>query len=171
MNNRKKKKHLVMVRVSVVVPIYNVSQYIERCVRSLFEQTLQDIEYIFVNDCTPDASIAILEKLMEEYPARKKQSQVIHHEKNQGLACSRIDGVKVATGKYIIHCDSDDWVDTRNFTIRQKKLVLTLLFAIFKVNTIQEGNLKKLSPTSMEHRNRRWKICTGYRSIAWYGGL
>lgn len=101
-----------MVKVSVVVPIYNVSQYIERCVRSLFEQTLQDMEYIFVNDCTPDDSIVILEKLLEQYPERKKQSQIILHEKNQGLACSRIDGVKVATGKYIIHCDSDDWVDT-----------------------------------------------------------
>ena len=98
--------------VSVVVPIYNVSQYIERCVRSLFEQTLQDIEYIFVNDCTPDDSITILEKMMEEYPERKKQSRIIHHEKNQGLACSRINGIKVATGKFIIHCDSDDWVDT-----------------------------------------------------------
>ena len=98
--------------VSVVVPIYNVSQYIERCVRSLFEQTLETIEFIFVNDCTLDDSIVILERLMEEYPERKKQSRIIHHEKNQGLACSRIDGIKVATGKYIIHCDSDDWVDT-----------------------------------------------------------
>lgn len=101
-----------MVKVSVVVPIYNVSQYIERCVRSLFEQTLETIEFIFVNDCTLDDSIVILERLMEEYPERKKQSRIIHHEKNQGLACSRIDGIKVATGEYIIHCDSDDWVDT-----------------------------------------------------------
>lgn len=98
-------------KVSVVIPIYNVSQFIERCVRTLFEQTLDNIEYIFVNDCTPDNSMEILSRLIEEYPVRKSQVRIINHEKNQGLACSRIDGIKIATGKYIAHCDSDDWVD------------------------------------------------------------
>lgn len=101
-----------MIKVSVVVPIYNVSQYIERCVRTLFEQTLQEIEYIFVNDCTPDNSMDILNRLVEEYPLRKSSVRIINHVQNQGLACSRIDGIKMASGKYLAHCDSDDWVDT-----------------------------------------------------------
>lgn len=101
-----------MVKVSIIVPIYNVSTFIERCVRGLFEQTLQDIEYIFVNDCTPDDSMKILARILNDYPNRKDQLSIINHEKNQGLACSRIDGTKMAKGKYIIHCDSDDWVDT-----------------------------------------------------------
>lgn len=100
-----------MIKVSVVVPIYNVSKYINRCVRSLFEQTLSEMEYIFVDDCTPDDSMDVLTKIIEEYPHRKNQIRIIKHETNQGLACSRIDGIKIAKGMYITHCDSDDWVD------------------------------------------------------------
>lgn len=101
-----------MIKVTVVVPIYNVAKYIERCVRSLFEQTLQDIEYIFVNDYTPDNSMDILARMIEEYPTRKSNVLIVNHKTNLGLACSRIDGIKMASGKYIAHCDSDDWVDT-----------------------------------------------------------
>lgn len=100
-----------MIKISIIIPIYNVENYIGRCVRSLFEQTLSEIEYIFVDDCTPDNSMDILVRLIEEYPQRKGQIKIIHHETNQGLACSRIDGIRMATGKYIAHCDSDDWVD------------------------------------------------------------
>ena len=55
-------------KVSVVIPIYNVAQYIEQCARSLMEQTLQDVEYIFVDDCTPDNSIEILQRVLNDYP-------------------------------------------------------------------------------------------------------
>lgn len=60
-----------MPNVSVIIPVYNVEQYIERCARSLFGQTLDDIEYIFVNDCTPDKSMEVLARVLEDYPARK----------------------------------------------------------------------------------------------------
>ena len=56
-----------MPKVSVIIPVYGVEKYIERCARSLFEQTLDDIEYIFVDDCSPDKSIAILENIIKEY--------------------------------------------------------------------------------------------------------
>lgn len=98
-------------KVSVIIPIYNVSQYIERCARTLFEQSLQEIEFIFVNDCTPDDSVEVLSRILDEYPNQKEKVIIINHEKNQGLACSRIDGIKTARGKYLAHCDSDDWVD------------------------------------------------------------
>ena len=68
-----------MPKVSVCVPIYNVEKYIEKCVRSLFEQTLDDIEYIFVNDCTPDKSMDILRRVLVEYPQRQEQVKVIDH--------------------------------------------------------------------------------------------
>lgn len=98
-------------KISVIIPIYNVEQYIERCVRTLFEQTLQDIEYIFVNDCTPDGSMEVLHDVLDEYPDRKPAVRIINHERNLGVSCSRIDGMKAANGKYIIHCDTDDWLD------------------------------------------------------------
>lgn len=107
--------------VSVIVPIYNVEKYIGRCVRSLFEQTLDDIEYIFVNDCTPDRSMDILRSLILEYPARANQIKIVEHNKNQGLAAARNSGLKVAVGEYIIHCDSDDWVENEMYEVMYNK--------------------------------------------------
>lgn len=101
-----------MPKVSVVIPVYGVEKYIERCARSLFEQTLDDIEYIFVNDCTKDRSIDILNAVINEYPARKKQVRIVHHEENKGSALARLSGWQTANGNYIISCDSDDWVDS-----------------------------------------------------------
>lgn len=100
-----------MPKVSVIIPVYNVEQYIERCARSLFEQTLDDIEYIFVNDCTPDKSMEVLARVLEDYPSRKEQVRIINMPVNSGQARVRRIGVDAATGDYIIHCDSDDWVE------------------------------------------------------------
>ena len=66
-----------MYKVSVIVLIYKVEKYIERCARSLFCQTMQDIEYIFVNDCTPDHSIQVLQSVIDEYPQRVPVQPVI----------------------------------------------------------------------------------------------
>lgn len=98
-------------KVSVIVPIYNVAAFIERCAITLFEQTLDDIEYIFINDCTPDNSIEILTSVLKRYPHRKEQVKIINQPCNLGAAKAREKGIKVASGEYIIHCDSDDWVD------------------------------------------------------------
>ena len=104
-----------MPKVSVIIPVYGVKKYIERCARSLFEQTLDDIEYIFVDDSTPDNSISILRKVLSEYPNREKQVKILRHEKNKGLAQARQTGLKIASGEYIAHCDSDDWVDVHMY--------------------------------------------------------
>lgn len=100
-----------MPKVSVIIPVYGVEKYIERCARSLFEQTLDDIEYIFVDDCTKDNSINVLERVVEDYPNRKSQVTIIHHDVNKGLPQARKTGVEASHGDYIVHCDSDDWVD------------------------------------------------------------
>lgn len=97
-------------KVSVIVPIYGVEQYIERCAISLFEQTLEEIEFIFVNDCTQDRSITILANTLSKYPNRKDSVRIINHEVNKGLAAARKTGVDAASGEYIAHCDSDDWL-------------------------------------------------------------
>ena len=104
-----------MPKVSVIIPVYGVEKYIERCARSLFEQTLDDIEYIFVDDCSPDRSIAILENIIKEYqPRLNKEHKNVRIEKmsqNSGLPNVRRYGIKLATSDYIAHCDSDDWVE------------------------------------------------------------
>lgn len=101
-----------MLKVSVLIPIWNVEKYIERCLRSVFEQTVADqAEFILVNDCSPDNSMKIAETVINDYPHLKNQIKVINHETNRGLAAARISAFSQAQGKYIINVDSDDWVE------------------------------------------------------------
>ena len=100
-----------MPKVSVIIPVYGVEQYIERCAKSLFEQTLDDIEFLFIDDCTPDSSILILNRVLQDYPHRIPSVRIIRMEKNSGQAAVRSRGMYLSTGDYIIHCDSDDWID------------------------------------------------------------
>lgn len=100
-----------MYKVSIIVPIYNVEKYIERCILSLFNQDFESIEYIFVDDCTPDNSIAILKELIEKYPNRKSHARIINHEENKGSGATRKTGILNATGEYTIYIDSDDWCE------------------------------------------------------------
>lgn len=97
-------------KVSILVPVYSVEKYIERCVRSLFEQTYENIEYIFVDDCTKDKSIEILNSVLAEYPDRKKQTKILHHDKNRGLSAARNTALDASTGDYLMHVDSDDYL-------------------------------------------------------------
>ena len=99
-------------KVSVIVPIYNVERYIARGGKSLMEQTLQEVEYIFVDDCATDKSMDILKRTLNEYPNRKSNVRILKHKENQGLPAARNTGLKSATGKYIFHCDSDDYVES-----------------------------------------------------------
>lgn len=112
-----------MPKVSVCVPIYGVEKYIERCARSLFEQTLEDMEFVFVDDCTKDNSIAVLESVIRDYPNRKNQIKIIHHEYNKGLSHARETGINNAIGDYIAHCDSDDWVDRNMYRDLYEKAI------------------------------------------------
>lgn len=109
MNDKKNK-------VSVIVPVWGVERYIEKCARSLFEQTLDEIEFIFVDDCTPDKSIAVLKEVMNTYPARVNQTKIICHSQNRGLPQARRTGVEAASGEYLIFCDSDDYVEKEMYS-------------------------------------------------------
>ena len=97
-------------RVSVIVPVYKVEDYIRRCAESLFSQTWEDIQFIFVDDGSPDRSMEILNEVLESHPERKDQVIIIQ-ESNKGLPGARMAGLSKATGDYIIHVDSDDWVE------------------------------------------------------------
>ena len=107
--------------VSVLVPVWNVEKYIERCARSIFEQTYDNLEIIFVDDYTPDNSIQIIERILLEYPQRVKQTQIIHHEHNRGLSAARNTAVDACNGEFIFHVDSDDWVELNAIELLLKK--------------------------------------------------
>lgn len=98
-------------KVSVIITIYNREKYIEDCARSLFEQTLDDVELLFVDDASTDNSVMILRKLLEYYTERKPMAKIISLEKNAGRAVARQTGIDHVKGEYVIHVDSDDWVD------------------------------------------------------------
>ena len=91
--------------ISVIIPIYNVENYIEECILSVLNQTLKDIEIICVNDGTPDNSM----KIVERYAEKDKRIVIVNKE-NSGLSFSRNVGLKVATGEYVIFLDSDDYI-------------------------------------------------------------
>lgn len=97
-----------MLKISILTPIYGVEKYIEQCARSLFEQSYAPIEYIFVDDCTPDKSIGILQSLLKEYPERAQQVRIIHHDRNRGVGAARQTALMAATGDYLLFADSDD---------------------------------------------------------------
>lgn len=98
-------------RVSLIIPIYNVSKFIEKCVISALQQTYNNVEIIFVNDCTPDDSIIKLNEVLQRFPNRIKDVVIINHDSNKGLAQSRNTGVKKASGEYVMHLDSDDYLE------------------------------------------------------------
>lgn len=110
-----------MYLISVIIPIYKVEQYIEKCARSLFEQTLSSIEFIFVDDCSPDNSINILQSVLNKYPDKIPHTKIIHHNINRGIAAVRNSGTAIAQGKYIIGCDGDDWVEPNMYESMYKK--------------------------------------------------
>ena len=95
-------------KVSILIPVYGVEQYIAECARSLFSQTYRDLEFIFVDDCSPDNSISVLKKVLEDYPDRASQVHIIRHESNKGVGTARQTAFTHATGECIMHADSDD---------------------------------------------------------------
>lgn len=100
-------------RISVLVPVYMVERYIDRCVRSLFGQTMTDsVEFIFVNDCTTDRSMDILSDLLNQFPALRSQVRLVNHKENMGLAAARITALNLAKGEYVINLDSDDFFES-----------------------------------------------------------
>ena len=99
-----------MPTVSVIVPVYKVEAYIRQCAVSLFEQTWQGVQFIFVDDGSPDRSMDILKTVISEYPDRESSTIIIKQE-NKGLPAARMAGLAKASGEYIIHVDSDDWVE------------------------------------------------------------
>lgn len=94
-----------MCEISVIVPVYNVEKYLERCLESILEQTFVDYEIILVEDGTKDNSGSICDRYAEKYPHIR-----VIHQKNKGLALARKVGVENALGKYILFVDSDDWI-------------------------------------------------------------
>ena len=110
-----------MFKVSIIVPIYNAEQYLNRCLVSLFEQTLSSLEYIFVDDCSSDNSVVILKDTISQYPQRESFVKIVELSDNRGAAVARSEGLRYASGDFIAYCDSDDWVERDMYELLLQK--------------------------------------------------
>ena len=99
------------ITVSILMPIYKVEQYLEKTLDSIFTQTYPYLDYVFVNDCSPDNSLKILNNTISKYGLNDEQYMIINHEQNEGIAVSRADCLAHAKGDYIFFVDSDDIIE------------------------------------------------------------
>lgn len=106
-----------MAKLSVIVPVYNVEKYLQRCVDSLLAQTHEDLEILLVNDGSTDGSPA----LCDAYAKKDARIRVIH-QKNGGLSAARNTGIDAATGEYLAFLDSDDYVDRATYSLLLREM-------------------------------------------------
>lgn len=140
-------------KVSIIVPVYNVEEYLPECLNSLISQTLQDIEIICVDDGSPDRSPEIL----EEYAKKDKRIKVIH-KKNGGLSSARNAGLEVARGKYLFHVDSDDYLEKEACEIAFRKAEeLNADILVFGWDNVPVStNRKACSPKAKVYHQDEW---------------
>ncbi|MEG0844245.1 MAG: glycosyltransferase family 2 protein [Romboutsia sp.] len=108
------------VDVSIIIPVYNMEKYLEECLESVFNQTYSNIELIIVNDGSTDKSKYIIEKYIEKY-----KNIIFIDQKNQGLSTARNNALKLATGKYVLFLDSDDFLDKECIELIYNKAIKT----------------------------------------------
>lgn len=128
-------------KISIIVPIYNVEKFLHRCIDSLINQTLKEIEIILVDDGSPDGS----PQICDNYALQDSRIKVIH-KKNEGLGLTRNAGINIATGEFIAFVDSDDWVDSKMYetlynTAKQYKC--DTVFCSFQYYTINKQFIPK----------------------------
>lgn len=98
--------------ISVIIPVYKIERFAERCARSLMNQEFPDVEFIFVDDASPDGSMEIIRRICGEYDRNVK---FLVHDVNQGLPAARNTGMAAADGEFLYHCDSDDYLEPTLF--------------------------------------------------------
>ena len=129
-------------KVSVIVPVYNVEPYLDKCLTSLVKQTLQEIEIIIVNDGSKDNSEKIIEKYLKKYPEKIKYIK----KANGGLSSARNEGLKYASGEYIGFVDSDDYVSLNTFNLMYKKAKeKNFDLVVCNLNYVYESKTKMVS--------------------------
>lgn len=137
--------------VSIIIPVYNVETYIEKCMLSVLNQTYSHIEAIIVDDCTPDNSIEIAQKVITRYSG--KNVRILKHATNSGLSAARNTGIKEATGDYIYFLDSDDEI-----TIDAIEVLVSLLknkrldFVLGGVKQVYPNFVDYILPKSIKNR-------------------
>lgn len=145
-----------MVKISVIIPVYNVEKYLRECLDSVLANDFEQYEVICVCDAATDNSLAIL----EDYATKYECIKIVKHEKNRGLSAARNSGMEIAKGKYILFVDSDDMIRketmTELYTVAERTNAQMVLFEIAHVYE-ENMEIKKLS----SNRESKTEVCTG----------
>lgn len=140
-----------MYKVSIIIPIYNVEQYLAQCLDSVINQTYKNIEIICVNDCSLDNSFRIL----DEYSKNDKRIKIINRENNGGLSAARNTGLDNASGKYIYFLDSDDWIDLDYIEKMLNAAIKNDVEVVLNTNII-EHKLNQIEQQFAEHNTQNF---------------
>ncbi len=139
--------------ISILVPIYGVEKYIKQCAVSLFEQDYPNIEFIFVNDGSPDKSITILEELIENSYPDLKNRIIIINKKNEGLPMARNTAIQHAKGEYVLNVDSDDWLEKNAISSLVKEIERTGADIVY-FDTFKEFKNYKRKTSEKDYHNK-----------------
>lgn len=120
--------------ISIIVPFYNVEQYIDRCIQSLITQTYRNIEILLVDDCSPDNTLEIAKK----YTKTDARIKILQYEKNRGLGGARNYGIQNANGEYVLFVDSDDYIEANTIERLYEKAKNNNL-CVLEANYLKEG--------------------------------
>lgn len=155
--------------VSILVPVYGTEKYIEKCVRSILDQTYPNIEIVIVNDCTPDNSMKIIRDVMAAYPNRVNDVKIVNHAVNQGIAVSRNDCIDAAKGDFLFFLDSDDWIDLETIETLVDKQLETNADIVSAKRMVNED---ELTPNYIEpNYPSRDAMLTHYLTQGWHHEL
>ncbi|MBS6468259.1 MAG: glycosyltransferase family 2 protein [Bacteroides sp.] len=154
-------------KVSIIIPIYNVVPYLRACLQSVFDQTYQNIEVIMIDDCGTDNSMEIAEEMSSNYQGAFT-IHIIRHEKNRGLSAARNTGINVATGEYLLFLDSDDMLPNDSVELLVDEVLKhpDIDFVIGDIRTI--GNKSYVYPLkSRSYINSNEEILQDYLQFRW----
>jgi glycosyltransferase EpsH len=146
-----------MIKVSIIVPVYNVEKYIDKCLKSLVNQTLKEIEIIVINDGSPDNSQKIIDKYVKKYPTKVKSFIT----ENGGQGSARNFGIQKAQGEYILYVDSDDYIELNMAELLYKEAKNKDADIVICGNNIIEDETYNLikSESSYSFNDKKDKIC------------
>lgn len=148
-----------MYKVSILIPVYCAEIFFERCIRSLFEQTYANLEYVVVDDCSPDNSIVLLHQVLEEYPHRKEQVKLVVNKKNLGASASKNIAIDNATGEFISFVDADDWLELDAIELLVKEQTRSGADVVWGklIEHTNEGDYVMTEP--QYHDKHEWIMC------------
>lgn len=133
-------------KITIAVPVYGVESYIGKCALSLFEQTYSNLEFLFINDCTPDNSIGVVERVLDKYPNRQEQVRIVNQPERKGCPAARNLAVQLATGDFLFHVDADDFIEKDAISSLVSEQIATdadLVVAKYAIETQEATSIAK----------------------------